>query len=213
MNPRGVLFATLAPLLIGVPAHAATPPAYDTAFVAAFEKACVPGRLSFDGTKAQALAEGWTEVAETDHPELEAMMAAAKAAAVDPEYPDWKTDFAIYRSAVLDAPAYLVVTYLVAPDVINMIGCHLYDFEQTQMIDPAAVTTLIGNPIASSADEQGLVNYVWGPPCPMPRTFDTHLTLIKSDSPHLEMTGFSGLMLKFETSEPAPGEDVPKTYC
>jgi hypothetical protein len=214
---HGLLAPLLAAALVAGPALAEDRPgadaAYDSAFVSAFEKACVPGRLSFEATKAQAAAEGWTAVPDDDHPELAALMATARQAAIDPEYPDWSTDFAIYRNAILGAPAYLVVTYVLAPDVINMIGCHLYDFEQTRMIDAEIVTALIGNPISNTVDDQGLVSYVWGPPCAMPRTFDTYLTLIKPDSPHLETTGFSGLTLKFETSEPAPGEDVPTTYC
>lgn len=215
----GLLAPLLAAALVAAPVFAAeeapshADPAYGQTFVASFEKACVPGRLSFEGTKEQAVAEGWKAAVETDDPELATVMATARAAAVDPEYPDWTTDFAVYRNTILGAPAYLVVTYVVAPEVITMIGCHLYDFAQTRMIDPDHVTVLTGNAIASTVDDKGLLSYVWGPPCAMPRTFDTYLTLIKPDSPHLEKTGFSGLMLKFETSEPAPGEDVPETYC
>jgi hypothetical protein len=188
--------------------------AYDYGFVDAFAKACVPQRLSFEGTKAQAVSEGWTAVAADTDPELAKMMQHAQAAAVDPEYPDWRTAFETYGKTVGSRPLHLVVTHLIAPDVINLIGCYLYDFGMERMIDPANVTALLsGQEIASSIDEQGLVGYTWGPPCAMPRLFDTYLTLIKPDSPHLEKTGFSGLMLKFETSEPAPGEDVPETYC
>ena len=201
MSLRRAILCALAPLLVAIPAIAETP-AYDAAFVATFEQACVPGRLSFEDTKSRALAAGWTAVAETDHPELQAMMMVAKDAAVDPEYPDWKTDFAIYRRALLDAPAYLVVTYVVAPEVMNLIGCHLYDFERQQMIDPALVTALIGNPISSSVDQEGVESHVWGPPPALPRTLDTYLSLIDDQSPHAATTGFSGLTMKFETSEP-----------
>jgi len=199
---RRAIPSALALLLSALPASASTPAAYDLAFVLRFEQACVPQRLSFEGTKAQALSEGWKAVSETDNAELGSMMAVAKKAAIDPEYPDWKTDFAVFRHTILDAPAYLVVTHLAAPDVINLVGCHLFDFDRQEMIDPALVTALIGNPIGESVDDQGLLSHVWGPPPALPRTLDTYLTLVKDESPLVAMTGFSGLTMKFETSEP-----------
>lgn len=206
------LVCALAPLLaaalIAAPAFAEeedrpeADAAYDYAFVDTFSKACVPQRLSFEGTKAQAVTEGWVAVADDADPELAEMMKRAREGAVDPEYPDWTTDFQAYAKDVSGTPMHLVVTYLVAPGVINFIGCYLYDFAAERMIDPANVTTLIGNPIAGSIDEAGMIGHVWGPPPALPRTFDTYLTLIKPDSTYLAKTGFSGLMLKFETSEP-----------
>ena len=47
----------------------------------------------------------------------------------------------------------------------------------------------------------------------MPRTGDTYLSYIADGSSYVADTGFSGLVLKFETSEPDPGEVVPETYC
>ena len=185
------------------------------AFVDAFAEACVPGRLSYEGTRQAALDAGWTAVEDGDDPELAALMALAREEMHDPENPDWKGEAQVFSREVPGRAGthYLVATYLVAPDVINMIGCHLYDFSATEIIDPALVSALTGNDISQSVDQDGVVNHVWGPACPWPRTFDTHLTLIREASAAQEFTGFSGLMLKFETSEPAAGEVVPDTYC
>jgi hypothetical protein len=212
---RAAGLAILAALVCATPALAEeedrpeADAAYDYTFVDAFQKACVPQRLSFEGTKAQALSEGWKVIAEDSHPELAAMMALAHAAAVDPEYPDWKSDFATYTKDVLGQPVHLVVTYLVAPGVMNIIGCYLYDFEIDRMIDPSNVDVLMGETSADSIDHDGLVGYVWGPTEALPRTLDTYLTLIHEGSPHAASTGFSGLMLKFETSEPEPDPAAP----
>jgi len=55
--------------------------------------------------------------------------------------------------------------------------------------------------------------WIWGPPCPMPRTGDTYLTFIPEVSQYKDQTGFTGLVLKFDTSEPKPDEVVPASYC
>ena len=75
------------------------------------------------------------------------------------------------------------------------------------------VTALIGKPIAASHSDQSMVAYSWGPPCAMPMTLDTYLTWVPDGSEHAVQVGFSGLVLKFETSEPDPDEVVPSTYC
>jgi hypothetical protein len=100
-----------------------------------------------------------------------------------------------------------------APDILAYNGCYLYNFDAAAPIDPAPVLALTGKPIAREINENGLVSYLFGPPCPMPRTGDTYLTFVADDSPHKAQTAFSGLMIKFDTSVPDPGEVVPETYC
>jgi len=204
--------------LLPVAPVAAAPAAYDIAFVAEFEKACVPQRLSYPGTVETAKAAGWREVERTAHPELDALMGKSEEAAKDPEL---KPTFAytLLGKPFSGTEHYLVVSrssFVIDGDDDDpwvLIGCYLYNLDATAPIDPEPVTALIGKPIANSHADATLTAHLWGPPCPMPRTGDTYLTYMPEGSPHAEQAGFAGLVLKFSTSEPDPGEEVPETYC
>lgn len=214
--------AALAGLMVAgaaMPAMA-VPAQYDIAFVSAFAEACVPQRLSYDGTRETALAEGWAKVERSAHPELDAMMGKSELAATDPEL-QMTFDYSLFSKEIEGQPHYLVVSRSTAiigepDDPLNpwaYIGCYLYNLDATAPIDPEPVTALIGNPIANSINEDDIVGYLWGPPCPMPRTGDTYLTFVGEGSSQVDVGGFTGLVLKFDTSEPAAGEVVPSTYC
>jgi hypothetical protein len=217
---RTAAIAVLA--LAAAPAFASDSMDYGQAFVDAFAEACVPERLSYAGTKANAEALGWTVAERSAHPELDAMMAIMDAGATEAAEEMQATfDYGLYSKPVADVTHFLVVSrasFVIGEpdDPLNpwvYIGCYLYNLDAAEPIDPAPVSALVGNPISHSLDEDGLVAHVWGPPCPMPRTGDSYLTFIAEDSPHVAATGFSGLVLKFETSEPDPGQVVPETYC
>jgi hypothetical protein len=191
---------------------------YGQTFVDAFAEACVPGRLSYDATRETALAAGWTLVERTDHPELAAVM--QKSDEMLASDPDFKMDLVgvLMARDVAGTRHHLSVTQSTfvieagdAPWV--MVGCHLYNFDAAQPIDPAPVTALIGKPISNTMEQDGLIGHVWGPPCPMPRTSDTYLSFITEGSPTAEFVGFSGISMNFSTSTPDPGEEVPETYC
>ena len=198
--------------------------AYGEAFVGAFADACVPERLSYAGTRAHAEKLGWTAAERDAHPELAAMMAKMDEGALEAaEEMDGTFDHRLYAMPVAGSPHFLIVsraTFMMEgfspddePDEWAYIGCYLYNFDATAPIDPAPMVALTGNEIAREVVDEGLVSYLFGPPCPMPRTGDSYLTFVAPDSPHVAETGFSGLMVKFDTSEPDPGEDVPDTYC
>ncbi len=214
--------AALAGLMVALAAMpaAAAPAPYDIAFVSEFAEACVPQRLSYPGTRETALAQGWTEVKRDAHPELDVLMGLSEQAAIDPEL-QMTFDYALFSKAIEGQAHYLVVSRSTAvigepDDPLNpwvYIGCYLYNLDATGPIDPEPVTALVGNPIANSINEDGIVAYLWGPPCPMPRTGDTYLTYVGEDSSQADVGGFTGLVLKFDTSEPAEGEVVPSTYC
>ncbi|MBK8084372.1 MAG: hypothetical protein IPK28_11510 [Devosia sp.] len=193
-------------------------PAYDIAFVSEFADACVPGRLGYQTTRDAARAAGWTEVEPGVNAEFAGIMARSEAeAAADPELPT-VFEYTTYAKAIEGIAHYLVVsrsaiTVTEGEDPWVMIGCYLYNFDAVAPIDPEPVTALIGNPIAQSQIDMHITSYVWGPPCPMPRTGDTYLTFIPEVSQYREQVGISGLVLKFSTSEPDPGEVVPDTYC
>lgn len=215
---RLAVVAGLLAALAVVPAMAA--PAYDVAFVDAFAKACVPQRMSYPGTKQTALAEGWTEVQRTAHPELDAMMAISEREAAAPDL-DATFEYTLYSKPIEGDDHYLVVSRMSAivgepDDPLNpwvYIGCYLYNLDAAGPIDPEPVTALIGKPVANSHSDETLVGYTWGPGCAMPRTGDTYLTYVPEGGEYAAQAGFSGLVLKFETSEPDPGEVVPATYC
>jgi len=213
--------AALAGLMVAsaaMPAVAA-PSQYDLDFVSAFAEACVPQRLSYQGTLDTALANGWSKVERTAHSELDAMMTVSERVASDPEL---KASFVyeLFAKPIGGGGHHLVVSRMSAdtgtadePSIWNMVGCYLYNLDATGPIDPEPVTALIGKPIANSINEDDIVGYLWGPPCPMPRTADTYLTYVGAGSSQAAVSGFTGLVLKFSTSEPDPGEEVPSTYC
>jgi hypothetical protein len=219
---RAAAFAVLA--LAAPPVVASESGNYGQAFINAFAEACVPERLSYPGTRANAEALGWKATERDAHPELAAMMARVdEGAAEAADEMQGTFDYRLYAMPVADVPHYLVVsraTFLMEgfgendePEEWVYLGCYLYNFDAAAPIDPAPMTALTGKPTAREVDQEGLVSYLWGPPCPMPRTGDSYLTFIAEDSPHAAQTGFSGLMVKFETSEPDEGEVVPQTYC
>ncbi len=181
------------------------------ALVTAFGEACLPERLSFGKSLAHARKIGWQAVSASDDRELENVMARALAEAKDPENPDWKIEYGIFARNFGDRRFHLVITRLGAPDVITLIGCHVYDFAATQPVDPAEVSALLNHKLAYStldksgqayADPATLVSHAWGPPPSLPRQFDTYLTFIPEGSPMVAKTGFSGIVLKSSASEP-----------
>jgi hypothetical protein len=215
----GMLVATL----LASPALAEATADYGPAFVAAFAEACVPGRLSYDGTRATAASAGWTLTTADAHAELAEVMSRSEKGALDPEMAEMDPafEYEIYHREVAGQQHYLIVSLASfdmaekgeAPDRWVYNGCYLYNFDAAAPIDPAPVGELTGKPIAAEINQDGMVSYTYGPPCPMPRTGDTYLTYVADDSPHKAATGFSGLMMKFDTSVPEPGEIVPDTYC
>jgi len=221
-----ILPAAIALLALAVvPAAAAESADYGQAFVDAFAEACVPQRLSYEGTIAHARSIGWITATPEDHPELAAMMAASERgmAEAKAEDPDLQFEFqGVHLSkSVAGTPHFLFVgrtsSIIGEPDdPLNpwvYIGCYLYNFDATEMIDIAPVGALLDKPLSHSVDHDGVIGHVWGPACSMPRTGDTYLTLITEASPQKAATGFTGLGLKFETSEPDPDTVVPETYC
>jgi len=213
----GAALAGVLAVVAATPALA-VPSAYDLAFVTEFSEACVPQRLNFEGTKQTARERGWQAVTRTAHPELDVMMGKAEEGAKAPDLFDVSFAYEIFTKPIEGGPHYLLVSRSSAAieaggDPYTDIGCYLYNFEALAPIDPEAVSPLIGKPVAHSQVDMHINAWIWGPPCPMPRTGDTYLTFIPEVSQYKAETGFSGLVLKFSTSEPDAGEVVPSTYC
>lgn len=174
-------------------------------FVNAFGEACVPQRLSYDGTIEHARAIGWQDVGESHHPELEELTATAdhEARVMARDDPDTILKREQFMREIDGRAHYLIVTRVHTPDIITLIGCYLYDFDASEAINPDAVSAFLGNPISRTVEDNGFLQHTWGPNYEArPRTLDTHLSFIAEGSPHVATTGFSGLVLKFQTSEP-----------
>ena len=209
--------------LIGAAGSAsAAPSAYDIAFVAEFEKACVPGRLRYETSLQAAAAAGWAVVALDVHPELKAIMEFAETETLDDDFTEATFDATVYSKEIDGTAHHLVVSRASAiigdrDDPLNpwvFLACHLYNLDATVPLDPAPVTALIGNPIsATHPGPGGAIAHVWGPPCPMPRTGDTYLSFIPEGSPLAGTVPFTGVALNFSTSELDPGAEPPDPYC
>ncbi len=203
-KPATVAAMAIAAAVAGAPGVRAEEP--DAAsFFAAFAQACIPKRLSYDGTISHATSLGWRETGESDHPELEELTATAdhEAAIMTRDDPDTQLQRAQFVRDVAGRPHYLIVTRVETPDIITLIGCYLYDFEATAPINPDTITSLLGRPLGRTVEDEGFLQHTWGPNYEArPRTLDTNLSFIAEGSPHVATTGFSGLVLKFETSEP-----------
>lgn len=195
------ILATAAGLAAASPVHATAPDG--AAFVATFAETCVPQRLSYPGTVAHAKSIGWTETGMSADPELEAVLSAADRETLEMGQEGWTFKRTALSREIGGRGLFLVVTRVHAPDIITLIGCYLYDFAATAPIDPQAASDFAGMPIAREIKDNGLVQFTWGPNLELrPRTLDTNLSFIADNSPHKQTTGFSGLVLKFETSEP-----------
>jgi hypothetical protein len=201
---------------------AAAPSAYDIAFVAEFEKACVPGRLRYETSMDAAVDAGWLAIAPDAHAELRAIMEMAESEALDSDLTDTSFEYTAYAKDIDGAEHYLVVSRSSAvigdpDDPLNpwvFLACHLYNLDATAPLDPEPVTALTGNPIsATHPGPGGTITHVWGPPCPMPRTGDTYLSFVAEGSPMAGMVPFTGISLNFTTSGLEPGEAVPDPYC
>ncbi|WP_127144236.1 hypothetical protein [Pelagibacterium montanilacus] len=181
-------------------------------FVALYAEACFPERFSFDATLAHAQSIGWTDRDLVLFDPYTRLMEASRQG-YEAEIADgfeaemriaglWRKD---------EGRTYVFVVTEVLSEHIDLVGCYVYDFDATAPIDPAFVTDLLGQPIAYRTDgddplfaqpESEIVSVVWGPPPDYPRMLDTYLTFLPEGSPHEAVTGFSGLMIKSETSLP-----------
>jgi hypothetical protein len=174
------------------------------AFVAAFRKACVPHRQSFEKLLVHAQSNGWRLAEVSVNAELQTVSDMADAAMSEGAKPGWTLTTLAFDGIVAGRLNYLVVSHIVAPKVARLVSCSLYDFDATEAIDPDLVTEFIGRPIAKTHKYAGLVAHSWDPPPALPGTLETNLTFVAEDSVTIKLTGFSGLVLKFDSSERDP---------
>ncbi|MAP95851.1 MAG: hypothetical protein CMK07_12945 [Ponticaulis sp.] len=192
-------------------ACAATPSTIDLSFSETFEASCLnEHRLDHDLLKEEAVRQSWQPVSDDVHPELDALTTIAREEFEDPDFPDMTMELATYQKQFGDQTLYLVLDRVSEPGLVTLGGCYLYDFDATNLPDPAAITSLLDHPFAYDTrvtgsdyyvDPSEMISVVWGPPKKYPRQFDTYLTLLPEGSPHTRKTGFSGVVLKTSQSE------------
>lgn len=192
--------------MLGATTLAVADSAWSKTFVETFRAACVPQRLSYDGTLAQAKAEGWTAFDPSGHRKFAAAMAKSDAGMAEAreEMPDLAFRSETFAKQVSGRPLHLVVSFTQS-EFLDAIGCYLYDFDAAEPVDPQAVTAMLGIEPGQSMSDATMTSVVWGPSPDMPRTLDTYMTFLPPGSPHVEQTGFDGLVLKFSTSAPGEG--------
>jgi hypothetical protein len=176
---------------------------FSAAFVDAFKSACIPQRLSYQGTVDHAKSNGWTAFDVASHPEFDAVMKLSSKGLEEAKAEGLEVAFQYeaFAKTVSDRPLHLIVS-LAESEYLDEIGCYLYDFEAEQAIVANDVSGALGIKPAQSMETAELSGHVWGPPPSMPRTLDTYLTYIPKGSPNVSQAGFAGVVLKFTTSAP-----------
>lgn len=175
-------------------------------FVAAFRQACVPGRLSYTAAREHVASVGWKEVEQGVDEDLSKLLQKSDKAVLEEAEKDWTYERTAFGGFIDGNPHFVVVTRVHAPEIITLVGCYLYDFGATAPVDPQIVTDFLGVEPAETVEEKGMTGYTWGPSPKLPRTLDTYLFFITKGSPMRDASGFAGVLLKFETSEPDGAE-------
>ncbi|MFZ2103674.1 MAG: hypothetical protein WAU86_24245, partial [Oricola sp.] len=182
------------------PASAHTPDG--VGFVTAFRDVCLPERLSYEGMVALAGSLGWQPVVPGSNDELQAVFELADDAIAREEGSDLKMARTALERIVGGKLHHLLLSRISAPEITPVMSCSLYDLGATEQIDPQLVADLVGAPEIRHFVNNGLDAHSWGDTPAMPGTFQTVLTFVAEDSPHTKLTGFSGLVLKIDSSEP-----------
>ncbi|WP_193174466.1 hypothetical protein [Oricola nitratireducens] len=171
------------------------------AFVAAFRAVCLPQRLSYDGMIDLAGSLGWRTVVPGSSEELAAILKLADDAIAKNDG-DVRMARSAFERVVAGKLHHLLLSHIVAPEAPAVTSCALYDFGATEQIDAQLVTDVVGVEQKRYFVNDGFHAYSWGVTPAMPGTFQTVLTFVAEDSPHVEKTGFSGLVLKIDSTDP-----------
>lgn len=197
---------------------------YDRAFVDAFADVCMPQGRTYDETVEAALAQGWSEVDQDDHPELDAHVQWLQDAA---ERFHW-SNLTLYARWIHEKRHHLIVevaetTFVWVEDVQNPPGvadaldlvlgtqvrCQLYDFDATTALQPDAVVARLGREVCDiSEEEDGTVAHYWADEeigCTTPFYGDeTDLLFFPDGSEQSMIERFSGLALGSLTRRLSP---------
>lgn len=199
-----------------------------------FRAACVPHRQDHVALNAALEASGWSRVEETDHPELAATQAKARAEMASEDMPEMTLDQTIWGRTVEGRRFYVVASRMDAligetkdqdeDGVIedhekamefDQVSCGLWDFDATAPIAPGAMTVWTTALPVQTFDLPGqMIGGTWNVNALLPGTGEVHVGFIPDGSPFVERTGFSGVSITMSSAtlddEPAAdGENRP----
>ena len=192
------LVAGLAVFLFSGAAVAA--PLSDDDFLSAFAVACLDGYGDTGARAAAVAAAGWAPVADDANPVLVRMLALARASLRQAEEEEGYTGTAaVYGRDGGSAGPYLVTTILEMPDegegAFGVLGCHLYDFEAVEPLDPAPITRRFDEEPIAIEDQPGIIVSVAWDVESLDGIWELRSTFIPRGSPGVDITGFSGRVL------------------
>lgn len=190
----------------------------------AFRAACVPHRRDLERAAEALAADGWARVGDDDHPSLEQAMTRARAEAVDPDlnmtatFSTWARDFGGRRFHVVlnrvdavigetrDEDGDGIIEDWERARTLTFLGCGLWDFDAEAAIHPGLITAWAGGLPVASVDRPGEIEGgTWNVHAMLPGTGEVKASFIPPGSPHVAMTGFSGLAITL-TSAPEGGD-------
>lgn len=194
-----------------------------------FRAACVPHRQDYAALIAALQGSGWSRVAETDHPELAATQARARAEMEDPDMPEMTLEQTLWGRTVERRRFYVVASRMdaligetrdrdgdgVIEDhekamAFDQISCGLWDFDAVEPVAPGAMTVWTARLPVQSLDLPGqMIGGAWNVHDMMPGTGEVHVGFIPDGSSFVERTGFSGLSITL-SSAPAGDETGTK---
>ena len=217
-----------------VQSAAMTPATTGDAALDAFRAACTPHRQNHLAINAALPGLGWSRVEETDHPELAATQARARAEMAADDMPEMTMDQTIWGRTVEGRRFYVVVSRMDAligetrdrddngviedwekATEFDQIGCGLWDFDATEPVAPGAMTAWTAGLPVQSFDLPGqLIGGTWNVHAMMPGTGEVHVGFIPEGSPFVERLGFAGLSITMSSAteddeRAAEGENRP----
>lgn len=190
--------AGLAACLLCGPALAT--PMSDDDFLSAFAVACLDGYGNIAARASAIDAAGWQPIPDDSDPVLARMLAISRQSLRDAEVEEGYAGTAeVYGRRDGDSGPYLVTTVLAVPDdgegPIDVLGCHLYDFEAESPLDPAPIVRRFDEQPASVEDQPGIiVSQAWDIES-LEGVWELRSTFIPDGSPGVDITGFAGRVL------------------
>lgn len=175
-------------------------PMSDDDFLSAFAVACLDGYGDLAARASAIDAAGWEPIPDDADPVLARMLAISRQSLRDAEVEEGYAGTAtVYGRRAGDSGPYLVTTVLAVPDdgegPIDVLGCHLYDFEAASPLDPGPIVRRFEEQPASVEDQPGIiVSQAWDIES-LEGVWELRSTFIPDGSPGVDITGFAGRVL------------------
>jgi hypothetical protein len=168
--------------------------AHADARLAAFRSTCIPYRENYEATWLRAKQDGWTEIAEDEHDELEATMGVLR----EQNDPNGLAILNPFRKEIEGRALHLVVASF-PQDLSLVTSCFLFDFAADEAIDPNLISEWLNAPPdeAVGAPGEGSAE-TWRDTEALPDAA-VKSVFVPEDSPAIPHSGFSGVMLRVDS--------------